>query len=326
MSRNIRIGWLGGLAVLLSAAAAPAQVPAAPQSVATERAAPPRPTPPQAFRTPEDGFAALAAAVTGADERLLRRILGSAGDRLIRSGDRVADRAARQRFNTAYAEKAEILRPEPDRAVLQVGADGWPLPIPMRRQRGVWRFDAAAGTQEVVNRRIGHNELDTIETLRAMADAQAEYARTAGRQGALSVYARRFFSSPGQHDGLYWAAAEGQPDSPLGPIAAAASAGGYSRAQRGERPQPYHGYVFRILESQGPSAPGGAMDFVVNGKMIGGFAIIAAPAIYGSTGIKTFMISHEGVVWEQDLGPDTVRDAATITSFDPGGGWQRVPE
>ena len=172
----------------------------------------------------------------------------------------------------------------------------------------------------------GVNQLDTIETLRAMADAQQDYARTAGRQGGLRAYARRFFSTPGRRDGLYWPSAEGEPESPLGPLAAAASAGGYGRAQRGDRPEPYHGYVYRILERQGPAAPGGAMDYVVNGRMIGGFAIIASPARYGSTGIKTFMISHDDVVWEQDLGPATARAAAEMEAFNPDEDWQRVPE
>ncbi|MBR0648752.1 DUF2950 domain-containing protein [Roseomonas terrae] len=281
---------------------------------------------PRAFQSPEEGFAALIAALRADDDRALLSILGSAGQRLVRSGDRAIDRAARTRVLDEYALKNEILRPTPNEAILQLGADDWPMPLPMVERRGAWRFDAAAATQEIVDRRIGRNELDTIETLRAMGDAQDEYARTAGRHGALRAYARRFFSTPGQRDGLYWPTAEVEDESPLGPLAAAASAGDYGRRQRGERPEPYHGYVYRILERQGAAAPGGAMDYVVNGRMIGGFAIIAAPAQYGSTGIKTFMISHDGVVWEQDLGPGTVREAAAITTFDPGEGWVRVAE
>jgi Protein of unknown function (DUF2950) len=157
-----------------------------------------------------------------------------------------------------------------------------------------------------------------------MADAQAEYAATTGRHGALRAYAQRFFSTRGQRDGLYWPTKEGEAESPLGPLAAAASAGGYARRQPGEAPQPYHGYVYRILKRQGPAAPGGAMDYVVNGLMIGGFGILAYPARYGSTGITTFMISHDGVVWQQDLGPDTARVAAAIDAFDPDGGWQKL--
>jgi hypothetical protein len=307
------------------AAPAAAQAPA-PEAPAETRPAAPRPVPPRAFRTPQDGFAALVAAIRANDERALLGILGSAGHRLVRSGDPVADRAARGAVANAYAVQNQILRSSPDRAVLQLGDDGWPLPIPMVRRGGNWRFDAAAATQEIADRRIGRNELDTIETLRAIADAQDEYARTAGRSGALRAYARRFFSTPGQRDGLYWPTSQGEAASPLGPLAAAASAGGYGRRQGGGAPQPYQGYVYRILERQGAAARGGAFDYVVNGRMIGGFAIIAAPAQYGSTGIKTFMINHDGAVWERDLGPHTAREAAAISAFDPGEGWTRVEE
>jgi len=318
------------LAGLLLAAPAAGQTP--PAAAAPEPAAPaqpppaPRPVPPRNFRSPQDGFTALIAAMRANDDRALLGILGTAGRRLIRSGDRVADRTAREAVVAAYDVKNEILQPSADEAVLQVGDDDWPMPLPMVRRGQAWRFDSAAATQEIVDRRIGRNELDTIETLRAMADAQDEFARTAGRQGGLRAYAQRFFSTPGHHDGLYWPSAEGEPDSPLGPLAAAASAGGYGRGQRADRPEPYHGYVYRILDRQGPAAPGGAMDYVVNGRMIGGFAIIASPAQYGSTGIKTFLISHDGVVWEQDLGRDTTREAAAIQAFDPDQDWERVAE
>ncbi|WP_304621887.1 DUF2950 domain-containing protein [Roseomonas alba] len=319
------------LAGLLAAAPAAAQTqppPAASPEPAAAPERPPasRPVPPRAFRSPQDGFAALIAAMRAHDERALLGILGTVGRRLVRSGDRVADRTARDAVVAAYDVKNEILQPSADEALLQVGEDDWPMPLPMVRRGQVWRFDSAAATQEIVDRRIGRNELDAIETLRAMADAQDEFARTVGRQGGLRAYAQRFFSTPGHHDGLYWPSAEGEPESPLGPLAAAASAGGYGRSQRGDRPEPYHGYVYRILDRQGPAAPGGAMEYVVNGRMIGGFAIIASPARYGSTGIKTFMISHDGVVWEQDLGPDTEREAASIEAFDPDTDWQRVTE
>lgn len=323
----IRTTLLGGLAALLCTTAALAQAPAPAPDPAAEapRAEAPRPVPPRAFRTPEEGFAAFVAALRARSDAEGIRVLGSAGHRLIRSGDPVADRAARARFLAAHDEKTEITRPAPDRAVLLVGADGWPLPIPMIERGGAWRFDAVAGGQEIANRRIGRNELDTIETLRAVADAQAEFARTVGRQGAFQTYARRFFSSPGQRDGLYWPTREGEAASPLGPLAAAASAGGYARRQGGP-PQPFHGYVFRMLEAQGPNAPGGAMDFVVNGRMIGGFGVLAVPVRYGVSGIKTFMVSHNGDVWESDLGPDTERVARSIVAFDPGPGWSRVPD
>ena len=164
------------------------------------------------------------------------------------------------------------------------------------------------GVQELVTRRIGQNELDTIQVLEAIVDAQDEYARTEGRKGAFQAYARRLFSTPGKHDGLYWASAEGEPESPLGPLAAAAAATGVVRSA-GDKPTPYHGYVFRLLERQGPNAPGGALDYVVNGLMIGGFGVIAVPAQWGVTGIQTFMVSHSGVVYQRNLGPETARIA-----------------
>jgi hypothetical protein len=304
----------------------PAQAPPRAPTPAPPAATPPQPVRPQAFRTPEDGFAALAAAMRAQDERRLLTVLGEAGRRLIRSGDAVADRAGRAAFVAAYDNRAEILRPTPDRAVLQVGEDAWPLPIPMRLSGGRWRFDAREGAQELIDRRIGRNELDVIETLRAVAEAQRDYAAGPGRDRAFRVYAQRFFSSPGQRDGLYWPSVPGEPESPLGPLLAAASAGGYGGRTAGDAPRPYRGYFFRILTAQGPAAPGGAMDWVVGGRLIGGFAVLAWPARHGSSGWKSFMISHDGVVWERDLGPGTAAAARAIQAFDPGPGWTRVAE
>lgn len=286
----------------------------------------PQPIPPQRFTSPEAGFAALADAARRQDPQRLVRVLGEEGRRLLRTGDRASDAAALARFAAAYDEKHEILRAAPDRAVLQVGQDAWPLPIPMVQRSGAWRFDPRQGTEEILTRRIGRNELDTIETLRAIVDAQDEYARTAGRQGGFMAYARRFFSTPGQRDGLFWATGPDEPPSPLGPLVAAASAGSYGTRRPGDAPQPVNGYLFRILEAQGPAAPGGAMEFVVTGRMIGGFGVIAWPVQYGRSGIKTFIVSHRGDVHERDLGPETARIVARIDAFDPGEGWVWVPE
>ncbi len=329
MSSVIRILTLGGLAALLHLAPAQGQpqsaLPADAAAVEPQAQAP-RPVPPQAFRSPEDGFAALVAALQARNARQLQRVIGSANMPLVRDADVAARQRARERFLAAYAEKAEITRPAPDRAVLQVGNDGFPLALPMVQRGGQWRFDSAAARQEILDRRIGRNELDTIETLRAIADAQDDYARTAGRQGAFRVYARRFFSSPGQRDGLFWPTTENEPPSPLGPFAAAASTGGYARPRPGDAPQPYQGYLFRILDRQGPDAPGGRREYGVTGRMIGGWAVIATPYRYGSTGIMTFLISHHGDVWQANLGPETARLAASVTEFNPGQGWEKVPE
>jgi hypothetical protein len=281
------------------------------------------PIPPQAYRTPEDGFTALAAAIRAHDERRLLAVLGEQARELVRSGDAMADRAARERFTAAYATRHEILRPAPNRAVLQIGEDGWPLPIPLVARSGTWRFDASQGAQALVDRRVGLNEFDTVKTLREIAEAQAEYARTAGRPGGLRAYARRFFSTPGQHDGLYW---PGEPESPLGPLVAKASAGGYDSRHAGDQPQPFYGYLFRILGAQGPAAPGGALNYVVDGRMVGGFAVLAWPVQHGVSGVMSFMISHHGTVWESNLGLDTRRIARGITAFDPGLGWRPVVE
>lgn len=310
-----------GLIALLSGGPVLAQPdPAAPAAPAPA----PQPAQPQRFAAPEAGFSALAEAARRQDVRALTRVLGEEGRRLLRTGDQASDAAALARFAAAYDAKNEILRPTPDRAIVQVGADAWPLPIPMIRRGDAWRFDAQQGAAEIVTRRIGRNELDTIETLRAIVDAQDDYARGAGQQGAFQSYARRFFSTPGQHDGLFWATAEGEPPSPLGPLVAAASAGSYGRRQPGDTPQPLNGYLFRILEAQGPNADGGAMEFVVNGRMIGGFGVVAWPVAYGRSGIKTFIVSHAGVVYERDLGPETAQQAARITAFNPGARWHRV--
>jgi hypothetical protein len=320
MNAMIRRAAQGALMVLLVAVA-----PALAQDAPTRTVQRPAPVQPKAFSSPEDGFAALATPFGAHNEKGLIAILGEAGRRLVESGDPVADRAGRDRFTAAYATGHEIVRPAEDRAVLQIGTDEWPLPIPMVARGGVWRFDARAGEQEIVDRRIGRNELDTIETLRAVADAQAEYAATAGRDGRFRAYARRFASTQGAHDGLYWESGAGEPQGPLGPLVAEASAGGYRRSTAGT-PQPLHGYLFRMLDRQGPAAPGGSMEYVVNGRMIGGFAVVAWPVRYGSTGYKTFMVSHDGTVWERDLGPQTVREAEAINAFDPGQGWSKVPE
>ena len=331
MSIMTKLATLGAFAALLHLTPALAQAPALPPADAPTRAAEPqaqapRAVPPQAFRSPEDGFAALIAALQARNEGQLQRVIGSANMPLVRDADAAALRRARDRFLAEYAAKSEVLRPSLDRAVLQVGHDGFPLALPMVQRGGLWRFDPGAARQEVLDRRIGRNELDTIQTLRAIGDAQDEYARTTGRQGAFRLYARLLFSAPGQRDGLFWPTAANEPPSPLGPLAAAASAGGGAQPRPGDAPQPYHGYVFRILERQGPDAPGGEFDFVVNARMIGGWAAIATPFRYGSTGIMTFMISHGGDVWQANLGPSTDRLAATITEFNPGPGWEKVTE
>ena len=201
-----------------------------------------------------------------------------------------------------------------------IGREDWPLPIPIVQKDGQWQFDTAAGRQEILARRIGRNELAAIQVALAYVDAQYDYANLT-RDGAQSVYAQKFFSSPGKKDGLYWPAAQGETDSPLGSAVAAATAVGY---RVGGARTPFHGYYYKILTRQGAAAPGGAVDYIVNGKMIGGFALVAYPAQYGNSGVMTFIVDHDGVVYEKDLGPNTAKIASAITAYDPDSTWKKV--
>ena len=252
---------------------------------------------------------------------VLATIVGPGSQAWLLSGDDVADRAAMTKFVAAYDARHAIVRSGDDRATVTVGTDDWPLPIPLVRSGGQWRFDGAAGHDEVLARRIGRNELDTIQVLQAMADAQVEYARADwGRTGQVA-YAQKFASTPGRHDGLYWPVQAGESESPLGPLVAQAAREGYTESKL----RPYRGYVFRMLKAQGPNAPGGAFDYVVKGTMIGGFAIVGYPIAYGVSGVTTFMINQDAVVYQKDLGPRTAQAVAAMKRFDPGPGWTKAP-
>jgi Protein of unknown function (DUF2950) len=208
---------------------------------------------------------------------------------------------------------------EADKAVLVIGNEEWPFPIPLVRKDDSWQFDTAAGREEILARRIGRNELNTIEACLAFVDAQQEYAEKG--IGGNGVYAQRIVSQPGKKDGLYWPAASGEDESPLGDLAASAAAEGY---RAGQQRMPYHGYYYRVLTRQGPSALGGAIDYVVRGKMIGGFALVAYPAEYGNSGVMTFVVNHQGVVFQKDLGLSTARVSGAMTTFNPDQSWSRV--
>jgi len=278
-------------------------------------------TTPTTFSSPEDAVAAMVGALRNGPLSAVTSIVGSGSGDWLLSGDEVADRAAAGRFVAAYDAKHRIRREGSSRAVLTVGVDDWPMPVPLVMTGTRWSFDAAAGREEVLARRIGRNELDTIQVLKAMADAQIEYARAGWIGTGQLAYAQKFASSPGKKDGLYWPVKDGEPMSPLGPLVAQAATEGYTSANL----TPYHGYLFRILTGQGSSAPGGAFDYVAKGVMIGGFAMVAYPASYGVSGVMTLLISHDGVVYQKDLGPTTAQLAAKMTRFDPAPGWQKVP-
>lgn len=278
----------------------------------------------ETFASPEDAMAAFVTAARAHDLAKLRAIFGPEGEELISSGDPYADAAQERRFVEAYDQRHALVALGPGRVEVDVGPDAWPLPIPIVQTGDRWRFDTQAGAQEIVNRRIGRNEFAAIRVSLAYVSAQKDYfARMRERTGA-GVYAQRLISRQGHHDGLYWPAAEGQPESPLGPLIATASEEGYPGARAGGKPIPYHGYYFRILKAQGPDAPGGAKTYVRSARMTGGFALIAWPAGYGASGITTFQVNQDGIVFQKDLGPNTAEAVAKITRFDPDLTWARV--
>jgi len=280
---------------------------------------------PATFPSAEAAVAALVSAARADDKTALIAVLGDRADALLDSGDAVADATARARFVEQY-EEANALVPDADgRLTLEVGTDGWPSPVPLVKRGDMWAFDTAAGVDEMVYRRIGRNELGAIETLRGIVDAQADYAAE-GRDGLPSgIYAQRLMSSAGKHDGLYWPTQPDEPASPIGPFVAGASTEGYTPGE-GQDGSTYHGYRFRLLTAQGAAAPGGARDYLEGGLLKSGFAVVAYPASYRVSGVQTFLISHEGVVYQQDLGDSTEKTATALSTFNPDSGWSKAEQ
>ncbi len=221
-------------------------------------------------------------------------------------------------------EKTRIDQADADRAILHVGPDDWPFPIPIVKRGDAWRFDAEQGREEILNRRIGRNELGALGTLNGYMEAQFEYANVDRNGDGVAEYAQKLRSEPGKFDGLFWDAAPGQPQSPLGPLIADARAEGYRVKSPAEARSPYHGYFYRILARQGSQAPGGKYDYVINGRMIAGFGMVAFPAQYGSSGIMTFIVNHQGKIYQKDLGPEAARIAAALKEYNPDPGWESV--
>lgn len=269
------------------------------------------------FATPEQAVDALISATRNDQQAELLKIMGPRARKLISSGDPVADQRGRAHFLAAYDEAHEIKSESNGRDMLVVGDDEWPMPIPLVQAKGGWEFDAAAGKEEILNRRIGRNELNVIGICRVYVEAQQDFAAT------QHEYAQHFRSAGGQHNGLYWPAAEGQPESPLGPLIANATAEGYSGKVL-SRHTPYHGYYYRILKKQGIHASGGAKNYITKGHMTRGFALIAFPASYGNSGVMTFIISQNGIVYEKNLGANTAKIARRIAKFDPDNSWNIV--
>jgi hypothetical protein len=274
--------------------------------------------PQRSFGSPEEAANALVQATKSHDRSAIFGILGAGTEKWVTSGDPVADRAMRERFVASFEQKHAISPDGDARATLTIGPDDWPFPFPLVKSGAGWRFDTEAGKDEMLARRIGENELSAINVMLAIVDAQRDYAAEDHRRDGVREYARKFASTPGKKDGLYWRTKAGEPPSPLGDLVTRAAGEGYGK---GKEPRPYHGYYFRLLTSQGKDAAGGAMDYIVKGRMIGGFAAVAYPARYDNSGVMTFIVNHEGVVYQKDLGPDTAKLARAIKHFDPGPGW-----
>jgi hypothetical protein len=273
------------------------------------------------FKSPDAAVKALMDATKAHDVKALVALFGPGSDDLISSGDDVDDARGRATFVKAYDEAHRLAKAGDTKRILYVGKDDWPMPVPIVKAGKRWRFQTEEGRQEILSRRIGKNEIGAIQTCLAIVDAQKEYAVLDRDTDQLLEYAQKFESENGKSDGLYWETAPGEPLSPLGPLVARATAEGYGKA---EQLSPYHGYYFRILNAQGENAKGGAYSYMVDGSMIGGFAIVAYPAVYRASGVKTFSVNHEGVVYEKDLGPDTAKLAVAITAFDPDNSWKKV--
>jgi len=276
----------------------------------------------KAFGSPEEAMKALVEAAHTDDTKGMMAILGPEGEDIISSGDAVADKAVQERFMRIYQEKVDFVKEKEDRVSVIMGKDHWPFPIPIVKKGEGWVFGTKAGREEVLNRRIGRNELNAIRVSEAYVEAQREYAGTDRERDGIIQYAQKFWSDPDRRNGLYWEAAEGETPSPMGPYVAEAAEKGYTK--KGDKPAPYHGYFYRILKAQGANAPGGAYQYVINGHMVAGFALVAWPAEYGVSGVMTFVVNQNGMVYEKDLGPKTEASAKAMTLYNPDRTWKRA--
>jgi hypothetical protein len=272
------------------------------------------------YASPEEDGKALADALRSDERKQIWRVLGPGASKFVRSGDPVQDNDAREAFVAGYDKAVKFERNGGAKATMLIGPDDFPFPYPLVKTGERWRFDAKQGNEQVLDRRIGRNELSAIKVCLAYVDAQREYAARGRNENGLLDYAQKLSSTPGAHDGLYWETNEGEAPSPLGPLAASARSQGYGRQGPGEA---YHGYFYKILTGQGKDAAGGAYDYVVNGRMIGGFALVAYPARWGNSGVMSFICNHDGVVYEKNLGRDTQAIASKMTLFDPDATWMK---
>jgi hypothetical protein len=280
----------------------------------------------QMFGSPDEAVKALLAAASNHDTNALHAIFGPEGHQLV-SPDVVQATNEFKLFVQRLEEKTQLSTNSDSTVTLGLGADGWPFPIPLVNQGGQWFFDTAAGKAEILNRRIGMDELGAIDVCRAYVDAQREYANQDRMGDGVLAYAQLLHSTPGTHDGLFWPAKPGEELSPLGPLVAAARVEGYHRTATmlNDEQAPYHGYYFKILTRQGKHASAGKYNYIINGRMIAGFALVAWPAEWGNTGVMTFIVNQQGKVYQRNLGKKTVKIAAAMTSFDPDRNWAPVP-
>jgi len=280
----------------------------------------------KSFATPEEAVKALVSAAKAENMEELLAILGPEAKDVLSSGDPVADRLNRQVVLTAFDQQWKLEEEVSGVKTVVIGYEDWPLPIPLVKEESGWRFDTAAGKEEILFRRIGRNELNTIQACRMYVQVQNEYASRGHDGMPEGLFAQKFASDPGKQNGLYWPAKPGEPLSPLGEFVAEASSEGYLRegTNPNPAPRPFHGYYFRILTAQGPAAPGGAQSYVVNGNMTGGFALVAWPAEYGNSGIMTFIVNHDGIVYEKDSGEDTAAIASQMKDYNPDDTWRKA--
>jgi hypothetical protein len=278
----------------------------------------------QSFASPEEALKALVDAARDGSSEKISAIFGKKYAQIFSSGDATEDNNNRADFLNMAEEKSSVEMEGADRAILHFGKDAWAFPVPVAKHGEQWQFDAEQGEKEILNRRIGRNELQALGVIQAYVEAQVEYAASDRDGDEVSEFAVKLRSKPGKYDGLFWEAAPGQPQSPLGPLVAQAKAEGYSTKSAAGEPTPYHGYLYKILTQQGGHAPGGKYNYVINGNMIAGFGLVAFPAVYGSSGIMTFIVNHQGKIYQKNLGPQTAKTAMAMKRYDPDDTWQLV--
>jgi len=277
------------------------------------------------FASPEEAIQALTDATKATDHAALHEIFGP-GHKDLTTGDKVEDEANFAQFSKQISQMCNPTHQGEDKVILNIGAENWPFPIPLVKKDGRWAFDTDAGKEEIINRHIGEDELNTIGVCRTYVDAQRQYASKDRDGSELLKYAQKFKSTPGKQDGLYWEAAANEEISPYGPLVAEARVEGYGPKKNGESPQPFHGYLFKILTAQGPAAPGGKFSYIINGNMIAGFALVAYPSKWGESGIMTFIINQQGRLFQRDLGSKTEAIARGMSEYNPDKSWNLVPD